>query len=471
MPRRSAAGTALTPLDQQVLATIGAPVAAPGTTSPAAPAAAGDGAAPPALRLTRLLLQDFRNHAAAELRVSGRIVTVSGENGSGKTNLLEAISLLVPGRGLRGARVAELGRIAGGTPLPWAVAGRFEGLWGPFDLGTGTPPDGGDASRDGSRSGRALRLDGSPVRAQGELARQVAAVWLTPQMDRLFQEGASGRRRFLDRLAWALEPGHAREVSSHDNAMAQRNRLLGEGKRDDRWLAALEDAMARHGVAAAAARAGLVAQLNAALAEGVAGDFPAARCELNCTVSDDLAAMPALAAEDALRARLAANRGRDAAAGLATEGAHRCDLSLTHLPKEVPAALCSTGEQKALLVSVVLAHAALIAAARGFAPILLLDEVAAHLDARRREALFAALAALPAQSFLTGTEAEVFAPLRGLAEGFRTGPGGLRPDGPGEAHPHGPGEARAHAAHGPGPDGLGVDEGMRKAAGIPILRV
>jgi DNA replication and repair protein RecF len=268
------------------------------------------------------------------------------------------------------------------------------------------------------------------VRSSAELADRAAAVWLTPQMDRLFQEGSSGRRRFLDRLVWALEPGHAREVAAFDTAMTGRNRLLAEGKRDARWLAALEDAMARHAVAVTAARRALANRLNAVLAGGAAtGSFPAARLGLPDPIAAALDEAPALAVEDRLREELARNRCRDAAAGGAAVGAHRGDLALTHLPKDLPAELCSTGEQKALLVSVVLAHAALIGQARGFAPLLLLDEVAAHLDQRRREALYEALAGLPAQVFLTGTEADIFAPLRGRAEGFAATPQGLVPMG------------------------------------------
>jgi DNA replication and repair protein RecF len=247
-------------------------------------------------------------------------------------------------------------------------------------------------------------------------------------MDRLFQDAASDRRRFLYRLVWALEPHHAREVAAYDNAMAQRNRLLREGRGDPAWLAGLEDAMARHGVAVSAARRGLVARLNATLAGGVTGAFPAAGLALACPVAEALAASPALAVEDGLRAGWAAARGRDAAAGATLAGPHRADLLFTHLPKGIAVARCSTGEQKALLVAVVLAHAALIATARGFAPMLLLDEVAAHLDETRRKALFAALTALPAQVFLTGTDQAVFAPLRGIAEGFRANPGLLVPD-------------------------------------------
>ncbi len=349
-------------------------------------------------------------------------MVIAGENGVGKTNLLEAISLLGPGRGLRGARAGEIGRRTAEGARPWAAWGRFERPDGPCEIGTGT------VGEEGAEPRRRYRLDGEPVKSQAELADRAAAVWLTPQMDRLFQEGASGRRRFLDRLVWALEPGHAREVAAHDTAMAGRNRLLAEGRRDARWLAALEDAMARHSVAAVAARRALAQRLNALLEGGTAtGAFPAARLDLLCPIAAGLDAGPALAVEERLREELARSRGRDAAAGGAAFGAHRTDLALTHLPKALPAELCSTGEQKALLVSVVLAHAALIGAARGFAPLLLLDEVAAHLDLARRQALYAALAALPAQVFLTGTEPDIFTPLQGLAEGFRATPAGLVP--------------------------------------------
>ena len=377
---------------------------------------------PPSLLLTRLLLQDFRSWPALEAHFAMPIVAIAGENGAGKTNLLEALSLLGPGRGLRGARMSELGRRVDGAQRPWAAAGRFATPHGAFDIGTGSDPE-------GTSERRIFRLDGQPVRTQADLADRIAAVWLTPQMDRLFQEGASGRRRFLDRLVWALEPNHAREVTAHDNAMSQRNRLLAGGRADAAWLAGLEDAMARHAVAATAARRGLVARLNGVMAAGTAtGAFPAARMDLVCPIAAALAEQPALAVEDALRAALAADRRRDAAAGGAARGAHRADMTLTHLPKDQPADMCSTGEQKALLISTVLAHAALIAEARGFAPLLLLDEVAAHLDQTRREALFAALATLPAQSFLTGTDPEVFRPLQGVADRFRATPGKLLPE-------------------------------------------
>jgi DNA replication and repair protein RecF len=385
--------------------------------------------AAPKLRLERLTLTGFRSYAALTARFAAPIIALVGENGAGKTNLLEAISLLSPGRGLRGARLAELARRGpdGRVAETWAVAGRLATPEGPLDLGTGVEEAG--ASR------RSFLLDGAAPRSQAEIAARMAAVWLTPQMDRLFQDGAAARRRFLDRLVWAIEPAHAREVAGYDTASAERNRLLAAGRADPAWLDALEDAMARHGIAVAAARRGLVARLNRVLADGIAGAFPAARAEIACDWAAALEAGPALAAEEALRARLREGRTADAAAGAARIGPHRADLALIHGPKGVPAALCSTGEQKALLVSVVLGHAGLIAEARGHAPILLLDEVAAHLDAARREALFAALASLPAQAFLTGTDGRVFSPLAPRAEVWRVEGGMLHPMAFGPAQP------------------------------------
>lgn len=373
-----------------------------------------------AFRLRRLSLTEFRSWASVSLDLPARITVVAGPNGAGKTNLLEAISLLAPGRGLRGARPADLGRMGPEGPRAWAVAAEVEGPDGEARIATGTPPGGDPSTR------RAVLLDGVALRAQADLAAHMAAAWLTPQMDRLFEDAASDRRRFLDRLVYALEPSHAREVAAHDSAMAGRNRLLAEGRRDPSWLAALEDSMARHAVAAVAARRALVARLNATLGAGVVGGFPAARLLLECPIAAALDAGPALAAEDSLRGALAADRGRDAAAGSAARGAHRSDFRMLHHETGLPADLCSTGERKALLVSTLLAHAALVGAVRGAAPVLLLDEVAVHLDEGRRAALFAALVALPSQVILTGTDLDTFAPLRDVASALLAGGGSLR---------------------------------------------
>jgi DNA replication and repair protein RecF len=374
------------------------------------------------LRLTRLHLTDFRSYAALTWQPGARICVLTGPNGSGKTNLLEAVSLLVPGRGLRGARNTELARIGADASGSWAVAGRVLRDGVTSDIGTGTPP-GGPADR------RVFRLDGTAPRGgAGEVAGRVSAVWLTPQMDRLFQEGASGRRRFLDRLVWALEPAHARQVAAHETAVGGRNRLLANGTGDRAWLSGVEDAIARHAVAVTAARATLAARLTEALAQGAAGGFPAARLDLLCPIAARLAELPALAVEEELRRALADSRRKDAAAGGTSLGAHRADMGLADAASGQAASLASTGQQKALLVGVVLGHAALIAAQHSTAPLLLLDEPAVHLDAARRAALFAALTALPAQVLLTGTDSVTFAPLGERAEFLLTGGGRLVPD-------------------------------------------
>lgn len=367
------------------------------------------------LRLTRLTLTEFRSYPALSWRPAARLTVITGPNGSGKTNLLEAISLLAPGRGLRNARVGEFGRNGHG----WGVVGRLERDGFETEVATGTPPE-GPADR------RVFRLDGAPVRNQADIAAAAAAVWLTPQMDRLFGEAASGRRRFLDRLVWALEPGHAREVAAYETAMSSRSRLLASGGDPD-WLAALEDSMARHAVAVTASRFSLVTRLNATIETGVAGRFPSARIGLEDPIADRLAEAPALAVEDWLRARLAEARAQDAA-GPARWGAHRADMALADRETGLAAGLASTGQQKALLIGVVLGHAALIAASRGWAPLLLLDEPAVHLDAGRRAALWEALAAGQAQTVLTGTDREAFAGLDGAAEYLLSGGGTLRSD-------------------------------------------
>ena len=387
----------------------------------------GDTAGNAQFRLTRLDLTDFRNYTALSWRPTARISVIAGPNGSGKTNLLEAISLLGPGRGLRQARVAEFPRLRPGGETGWAVAARVRTpeLAEPLIIGTGSAPDASER--------RVVRMDGAAA-SQAELASHIAISWITPQMDRLFGESPSGRRRFLDRLVWALDPAHAREVAAHDAAMSRRNRLLADGRGDPAWLAGLEDGMARHAVAATAGRRALVGRLNALLAAGAVAPFPAARLSLLCPIGDRLDQAPALAVEDWLREALAAARTADAAAGSASLGAHRADFGLADLASGRPAALASTGQQKALLLGVVLGHAMVIGEARGFAPWLLLDEPLVHLDEGHRTALLEALLRLPAQVFLTGVDAAPFTLLRDRAEfmlcmaaGLTENPGFTRP--------------------------------------------
>lgn len=366
----------------------------------------GDGSADagPWLALTRLDVREFRCYAQARLELDRRPVVLTGPNGAGKTNLLEAVSFLAPGRGLRRATLAEVRRHAAPPEAVWAVSGRLEspGLaGGAVQIGTGQDAEG---------SGRRIvRIDGTAVSSQTALGDYLALVWLTPQMDRLFLEGASNRRRFLDRLVYGFHPDHAGRLAAYEHALRERSRLLKEGRRDDRWLAALEETLATTGVAVAAARREVVGWL-----DGVAGDaadsaFPQARMRMAGGVEEALADRPALAVEDWLRARLAENRRADAAAGGATLGPHRSDLAVRHAGKAMPAEHCSTGEQKALLIGIVLANARLLTASRGLPPVLLLDEVAAHLDSLRREALYEALLALGGQAWLTGTDAALFA--------------------------------------------------------------
>ncbi len=371
------------------------------------------------LSLARLTLTDFRNWAALNFAPGAAIAVITGANGSGKTNLLEAISLLAPGRGLRGARLAAISRRDG--PGSFAAAAQFhdDTAGGPFTIGTAY---GAAANGTDTKPRRQFRLNGAEPENQAEIASLLSAVWVTPQMDQLFEESASGRRRFLDRLVVALDPSHAREAAAHEAAMARRNRLLAESCTDQTWLAAIEDSMARHGVALAAARQNFAARIN--LAAGADG-FPRAELRLHDAIGTRLQSAPALAVETWLRGELNARRGRDREAGGATLGAHRADMMLVDGSTGEPAASASTGQRRALLLGIILTHAALIADARGTAPILLLDEPLVHLDTARREALFAALANVRAQVLLTGTDPQPFAPLASTASFWRTHQGSL----------------------------------------------
>ncbi|MDW7555967.1 MULTISPECIES: DNA replication/repair protein RecF [Azospirillum] len=379
---------------------------------------------PAALAVTRLTLTRFRGYDSARLEPDHRPVVLTGPNGAGKTNLLEAVSFLAPGRGLRGAKLAEVERIGGsagnGAGVGWAVAAVLDTPTGPVEIGTGRELS-SQAASGAERDRRVVRVDGHPAKGQTVLAEHVAVVWLTPQMDRLFLEGSSGRRRFLDRLVFGFDPAHAGRLSRYEHALRERARLLREGHRgwngDEGWLSGLEDQMATTGVAVAAARRDVVQRLRAACGRAV-GPFPGADLTVQGTVERWLDDGPALAAEDALRRSLRDSRRADSDSGGATLGPHKSDLAVRHAQKDMPAALCSTGEQKALLIAIMLANARLLAAERGAAPLLLLDEVAAHLDPQRREALFDEILALGAQAWMTGTDDSVFGPLGGAAKRF-----------------------------------------------------
>ncbi|MBM3646261.1 MAG: DNA replication/repair protein RecF [Alphaproteobacteria bacterium] len=379
---------------------------------------AATGAAPAVLAVRQLRLSDFRNYRQLRLDCGPEPVVLVGANGAGKTNLLEALSFLAPGRGLRRARLDEVGRRSrnGEPDAPaWAVAATLDTPDGRLAVGTGLEP----GRSEGAAPRRAVRIDGRPAASQTALGLHVAAVWLTPQLDRLFLDGPGERRRFLDRLVTALHPEHAGDVAAYENALRQRARLLADrdkgGSRDPHWFGALEDTMARHGIALAAARADTVHRLDAAARLGV-GPFPRAALAMTGEVDGWLTGMAALDAEDRLRAALAANRGRDGESGTTLCGPHRSELAVRHLDLDLPAAEGSTGQQKALLVSIALAHARLVALSRGRAPLLLLDEIAAHLDAAHRAALFEEVVALGLQCWMTGTEAELFSPLAGRAQ-------------------------------------------------------
>lgn len=334
--------------------------------------------------LSRLVLTDFRNHAAATLEPGPGFVVLSGDNGAGKTNILEAVSLLAPGRGLRRAALSEMARQGGSGGFGVAAV-----LGGDVDIATGAQP--------AAPERRIVRVQGAPAAATA-LAEWLTVLWLTPAMDRLFVEPASERRRFLDRLTLALSPSHAVHSNRYEAAMRARNRLLAEeGMPDADWLGALEAQMAEHGTAVDDARRNTVEQLGATLAAQTAGPFARAGLALEGWTG----------AGDMLARDLAQGRARDAAAGRTLAGPHRSDLAVVHLDKGQPAALCSTGEQKALLLSIILAHADLVAARGGQAPVLLLDEVAAHLDPHRRAALFDRLAG-KGQVWMTGTEPTLF---------------------------------------------------------------
>lgn len=345
------------------------------------------------MTITRLSLTNFRCYTDAVIAPGPGFNILTGENGAGKTNILEAISLLTPGRGLRGVALGEIARQGG--PGGFGVAAQLDEI----ELGTGTLATAPDR--------RIVRINGA-THAATALSEWLSVIWLTPAMDRLFSDSAGERRRFLDRLVLALDPAHASHSSRYDAAMRQRNRLLaGEEQPDPDWLSALEEQMALHGGAIAQARMGLIAELTQQIRQTPDGPF--AKAEIVIGGWHD---------EGDFTRQLAAGRARDASAGRTLAGPHRSDLAVTHLAKRQPAANCSTGEQKALLLGIILAHAELVAGRSGRRPILLLDEVAAHLDHVRRAALFARLEDGGGQVWITGTDPELFAAIGQSAARF-----------------------------------------------------
>lgn len=363
---------------------------------------------PAQTHISKLTLTNFRNYATLTIDLAPGAVVFSGDNGAGKTNLLEAISLLTPGRGLRRAPYADVAREGGDGGF--ALHARLDGPDGQIEIGTGISIGEGEG-------GRRVRINGATARSAEDMLEWLRVVWLTPAMDALFTGPAADRRRFLDRLVLAIDPGHGQRALDYEKAMRGRNRLLTEGSRDNRWFEAIETQMAETGVAIAAARAELV-RLLAAMIDRLpdTGPFPQADISLSGDLETEVSTAPAVDVEERFRRALAGGRDRDRAAGRTLEGPHRSDLLVRHRPKAMPAELCSTGEQKALLVGIVLSHARLTGEMSGMTPILLLDEIAAHLDGGRRAALFSILEELNCQAFMTGTDAALFSSLKGRAQ-------------------------------------------------------
>ena len=366
--------------------------------------------------LSRLRLTAFRNYTAAALDLDDRHLVLTGPNGAGKTNLLEAVSLLSPGRGLRRASFDTVQ--AQGSDIGWAVAATVETDDGPADIGTGAMPDGG----------RRVRINGANARSIEAMSDYLRVLWLTPAMDGLFSGPASDRRRFLDRLVTTLIPSHSSSVSDYDKAMRQRNRLLEEGG-DIRWLTAIEVQLAELGASIHLARTDSLTHLQALIEQSLDDvSFPAAHLALTPLFENEAEPTSSAALETALIQTWQGSRGLDRAAGRTISGPHRVDLEVTYAQKGMPAALGSTGEQKALLIGLILAHARLVKLRTAITPFLLLDEIAAHLDPDRRRALFSALDGLGTQCFLTGTDRLLFEALGPRAQTITVRDGRLYKD-------------------------------------------
>lgn len=361
------------------------------------------------LAVRQLRLSAFRNYEAAELAPEGDIVVLTGDNGAGKTNILEAVSLLGAGRGLRGAALADLQKID--DPRPWAVYGELEGRDGQFSVGTAAAI----LDDPSQRPVRRVRIDGASERSSGVLDGHVKVVWLTPAQDRLFAGPASGRRHFLDRIVVSLDSAHRTRLNRFEKVMRERNRLLSETTLDPVWLSGLELQLAEQGVAIAAARRDAVASLTELSERDETGRgggvFPRAGLEIDGELENLLNQFPAVDVEDKYRKLLHDSRDLDGRAGRTSHGPHRSDLAVVYTDRGMPARRCSTGEQKALLIRIVMAHAQCVAQAFATAPLVLLDEIAAHLDDARRVALFGHLMGMGGQVWVTGTDAALFSQL------------------------------------------------------------
>ncbi|WP_338822654.1 DNA replication/repair protein RecF [Bradyrhizobium septentrionale] len=374
-------------------------------------------------RIHRLSLTHFRSYRTATLQVAGDMVVLVGPNGAGKTNCMEAISFLSPGRGLRRATLEDIADNQGDGS--WAVSAEVEGALGLATLGTGIDPPTGEAGNT-----RRCRIDREPVGSATAFGDHLRMVWLTPAMDGLFMGAASERRRFFDRLVLAIDSEHSSRVSALERSLRSRNRLLEVRNYDDHWCDAIERETAELAVAVAASRGQTAAKLAVMLRErGAASAFPSAEIMLDGWMENALLQEPATAVEDRYREILRASRSRDAAAGRTLDGPHLTDLQVIYAPKNMPARDASTGEQKALLIGLVLAHATMVAEMTGIVPLLLLDEVVAHLDPNRRKALFDELAKLGAQVWITGADPAAFVDIGPRGEIFDVESGRATPRG------------------------------------------
>ncbi|HUX78303.1 MAG TPA: DNA replication/repair protein RecF [Alphaproteobacteria bacterium] len=361
----------------------------------------------PTRGVERLNLSHFRCYEIFSVSLDLKPVVLTGPNGAGKTNLLEALSFLIPGRGVRRARLSEVSRQTSSDP--WAVSVQLRDRETSMQIGTGLDPEVPESER------RVTRINGEKAKSQSILAEWVSMVWLTPQMDRLFLEGPQGRRRFLDRLVYGFDPGHAQRLSRYEKALKERSLLLRQRRFDRHWIEGLEESLVNDGIAITIARREVVGQLSSVL-KNQETIFPRAELSLEGGLEDLLNKHSLLEVEEDVRRLLAESREQDSLTGRTSFGPHRSDLLTVFPEKNQAAAFCSTGEQKALLLSIVMASAQLLSVRTGAIPLLLLDEVVAHLDERRRSALFDAILKLKIQAWLTGTDASMFKELQGSAQ-------------------------------------------------------